>query len=74
MSTSNAYAELGGLTAPPAPRPRWESHGIDRSPGVVCEHHLFDPVSGWCGCGTRDDGKLAEGSPAWRDAVERQMP
>lgn len=71
---SETYADLGGLTAPPATRSRWGSRDIDRSPGVVCAQHMFNPVSGWCGCGTRDDGKLAEGSPAWRAELERQMP
>lgn len=75
MTVSAAYADLGGgLVSPPsAPRHR-ESRTVDRAPGLVCERHMFDPVSGWCGCGNRDDGKLAEGSPAWRAALEARMP
>lgn len=73
---SETYADLGGLVgsqiAPCTPRER-ASRTIDRSPGRVCDRHLFDPVSGWCGCGVRDDGKLAEGSPAWRAAVESAL-
>lgn len=70
MSISAAYADLGGglataaravspLPAPQAP--------------PVCSH-MFDQVSGWCGCGLRDDGAIAPGSPAWRATVERTMP
>lgn len=54
---SEAYADLGGLT--PSARPSRSGHA-----------HLFDPSSGWCGCGIRDDGQIAEGSPAWRAQVE----
>lgn len=72
---SPAYADLGGGLDPSnAPPPRRESRAVDRNPGRVCEQHMFDPVSGWCGCGIRDDGKLAEGSPAWRADVESRMP
>lgn len=78
MTVSEAYADLGGLTAPPPrrprPRSRYESTAVDYSPGRVCERHMFDPTSGWCSCGTRDDGEIADGSPAWRAAVEHTMP
>lgn len=74
---SETYADLGGLVgsqiAPCTPRER-VSRTIDRSPGRVCDRHMFDSVSGWCGCGIRDDGKLAEGSPAWRAELDRHMP
>lgn len=76
MSASDAYADLGGglqgMHRPGRHTPT--SRPITPTAGTVCTRHLFDPVSGWCGCGTRDDGKLAEGSPAWRAAVERRMP
>ncbi|MDQ1084186.1 MULTISPECIES: hypothetical protein [Microbacterium] len=53
---SETYADLGGVSA-------------RSTPLVVNGHrHRYDPLSGWCGCGTRDDGMLAEGSPAWHDA------
>lgn len=82
MSTpSRAYAELGGAVdghpMPPRIRPRgrvWPSTTIDPNPGRVCDHHLFDPQSGWCGCGLRDDGQTAPGSPAWRAAIEHHLP
>lgn len=77
-AVSETYADLGGgLRSTPAPTVRAERVHLpsaQRTPGAVCERHLFDPVSGWCGCGTRDDGKLAEGSPAWRTVVESTMP
>lgn len=76
---SETYADLGGgLSATSGgksySRSERVSRTVDTSHGRVCDRHLFDPVSGWCGCGTRDDGKLAEGSPAWRAEVERRMP
>jgi hypothetical protein len=72
---SPTYADLGGGVDAPLPRRRVrESRTIDRSPGRVCDQHMFDPVSGWCGCGLRDDGQCAPGSPAWRAAVERTLP
>lgn len=53
--TSETYADLGG--------------GVEsetRPPSLLASHrHRFDPFSGWCGCGTRDDGSLADYSPAW---------
>lgn len=52
--TSDAYADLGGGLSGTAIAPR---------PAHV---HDFHPESGWCGCGQRDTGQLAEGSPAWR--------
>ena len=86
MTTSTAYAELGGLTPPrPSTRPGVLPHEptpaantgskrvADRDTLRDCRH-LFDPLSGWCGCGLRDDGQLAEGSPAWRAAIDRTMP
>lgn len=51
---SETYADLGGA-APPQQR----ACPIGRT-------HRFDPVSGYCGCGRRDDGRLAPGSPASR--------
>lgn len=51
---SGAYADLGGAVTP------------YRSPCPVGPQHRFHPASGWCGCGLRDDGRIAEGSPAWR--------
>ncbi len=77
MSTiSPTYADLGGGLGSPPPRQKRErvSLTIDRAPGRVCDQHLFDPVSGWCGCGLRDDGQTAPGSPAWRAKVEQAMP
>lgn len=79
MTISEAYADLGGgLQSPPTPAFRQaDTSEVPRpvgTPAGVCEQHLFDPVSGWCGCGIRDDGRLAEGSPAWRAAVEARMP
>lgn len=35
---------------------------------------MFDPDSGWCTCGVRDDGADAFGSPAWRRRVESALP
>lgn len=85
-AVSEAYAELGGglqsrqtlADSPGVHQPDIsEGSGSARTlrpaPGV-CTEHLFDSASGWCGCGVRDDGKLAEGSPAWRAAVESRMP
>lgn len=81
MSISPAYAELGGgIYAPPRiqrkhpPLPSARGRPAGSSPGQVCSSHMYDPVSGWCGCGIRDDGKLAEGSPAWRASVEKALP
>lgn len=69
MTVSPAYAELGGgLSVTPLPTP-----SVSWTPPGTCKH-MFDPISGWCGCGRRDDGALAEGSPAWRAALERAMP
>lgn len=56
---SSAYADLGGGIGGgyrPPPRP------VSIPPGAVGgrEHrHIFDAVSGWCGCGRRDDGRAA---------------
>jgi hypothetical protein len=64
MRISEAYADLGG--------------GITDSPDYPSKttHHecIFDPASGWCGCGRRDDGSVAEGSPAWRSARASSPP
>jgi hypothetical protein len=54
---SNAYAELGGglgggIRLAPRPAPA-------RIQSVRTHRHSFDPVSGWCGCGRRDDGRAA---------------
>lgn len=68
---SPAYDDLGGMHAPTGRRRRsyrYPSRLIDPSPGKVCQNHIFDPQSGWCSCGTRDDGRLAPGSPAEREA------
>lgn len=79
MSTiSESYADLGGglqslQTPAAAPSVRLQRVARPSTP-ATCSGHLFDPVSGWCGCGIRDDGKLAEGSPAWRAAVESVLP
>lgn len=81
MTISPTYADLGGGLAsaaqPGTTQPRDVRHTdtilTGRPPGV-CTEHMFDPVSGWCSCGIRDDGKLAEGSPAWRAEIDRQMP
>lgn len=72
---SETYADLGGgigTAMRRAERPRMRPAA--RPAGAVCVQHMFDPVSGWCGCGIRDDGKLAEGSPAWRAELDRRMP
>jgi len=53
---SETYADLGG------------GIGTTRPPAAPGHRHRFDALSGWCGCGVRDDGALAPGSPAWRDA------
>ncbi|MGF6822416.1 hypothetical protein M2317_001320 [Microbacterium sp. ZKA21] len=76
MSISPTYADLGGGigSTTQGKRSARISRTISPVPGRVCARHMFDPVSGWCGCGTRDDGALAEGSPAWRAALERTMP
>lgn len=54
---STAWTDLGG--GQPA------VHSV----GITAKHrrHRFSPTSGWCACGLRDDGQLAEYSPAWRD-------
>lgn len=57
---SETYADLGGGTSAIRPIP---------TPGHRCRP---DPVSGWCGCGRRDDGKIAVGSPAWRALLTPQ--
>lgn len=59
-------AELIEATAPAAP--------TASVPESTCSPHMFDPVSGWCGCGVRDDGATAFGSPAWRARIEKEMP
>ena len=56
MTVSEAYADLGGGVASAATNP---------SPANR-HRHRFDQTSGYCGCGRRDDGALAPGSPAWR--------
>ncbi|MBD3942808.1 hypothetical protein IF188_13995 [Microbacterium sp. NEAU-LLC] len=68
MTISEAYADLGGgiHTTQRETLPTF-------TPPAGCRH-LYDPISGWCGCGRRNDGKLAEGSPAWRAAIDRAMP
>lgn len=72
-TTSAAYADLGGGTST-AEVPAHRSRPVDRSPGWICPQHLFDPLSGWCGCGLRDDGQTAPGSPAWRASLDKTMP
>ena len=53
--TSETYADLGGGVV-----------SETRPPNLIPSHrHRFDTFSGWCGCGTRDDGSLADYSPAW---------
>lgn len=56
--TSEAYQDLGGGLSGTA---------IAARPAHV---HNFHPESGWCGCGRRDTGEAAVGSPVWR--VEQQ--
>jgi hypothetical protein len=63
---SNAYAELGGGLGTAFARPPRPARVPQPDPPVHV--HRFHPESGWCGCGCRDDGSLAEGSPAWRAA------
>ena len=68
MSTSTAYAELGGgLSGSQRPAPSIE-RGVHWLHTPSEHRHEFHPESGWCGCGQRDTGQLAEGSPAWRAA------
>lgn len=61
--TSETYADLGG---------GMESE--TRPPNFLDGHrHRFAPLSGWCPCGTRDDGQVAEYSPAWRAARRERI-
>lgn len=63
---SETYADLGGgirsYTQRPAARivPQRARHSDEPH---VCR---FEQPSGYCACGIRDDGTLAEDSPAWR--------
>lgn len=57
--TSETYADLGGGAVASEMRPAFGHDG---------HRHRFDPLSGWCVCGTRDDGQVAEYSPAWHAA------
>lgn len=59
--TSEAWADLGGGI-------RTVEKGM-QSPHT--HEHTYAP-SGWCTCGTRDDGQLAEWSPAWLAARDRK--
>lgn len=52
--SSETYADLGGGVA------------SEIRPSVDGHRHRFALLSGWCACGTRDDGQTAEYSPAWR--------
>lgn len=61
---SNAYAELGGGIGSAYVRPPRPAVAVRPHPPV--HRHRFDAVSGWCGCGKRDDGPVAEFSPAAR--------
>ncbi|GAA2533202.1 hypothetical protein GCM10009860_11550 [Microbacterium mitrae] len=77
---SEAYADLGGgLSAAQdashqgSPNSAYPEAQPSSAPSGVCVSHLFNPVSGWCGCGLRDDGKVAEGSPAWRAKVDAKL-
>lgn len=65
MTASEAYVDLGGgLRSTPQRR---STARLPRQTAANYEPHecRFDAVSGWCGCGRRDDGQIAEGSPAW---------
>lgn len=78
MTRSEAWADLGGIVESdelPTPRPTRprRARRID-DPRPVHEEHMFDPDSGWCTCGVRDDGADAFGSPAWRRRVESALP
>lgn len=79
MTVSEAYADLGGglsraTAATDAPR-RFNMVEAKETPGLhALGWHMFDPISGWCGCGQRDDGATAPGSPAWRAEVEQALP
>lgn len=77
---SEAYADLGGgLRATQSTAGQGSPDSASppaqptTAPSGACVSHLFNPVSGWCGCGLRDDGKVAEGSPAWRAKVEARL-
>lgn len=64
--SSEAWADLGGGRRPGVTvRRRVSDKAAHRAHGP----HTFDPQSGWCGCGLRDTGEAAEGSPAWREAL-----
>lgn len=68
MTISDAYADLGGGTST-APDTGVSSDTPVQSGHLPRTHrHRFDHASGWCGCGARDSGELAEGSIAWRAA------
>lgn len=54
--TSEAFADLGG------------QRGASKRPEIPGHRHRNEDGSHWCRCGARDDGLLAEGSPAWRYA------
>lgn len=53
---SETYSDLGGGTTATPPR----------SECPTGRRHRYDPTSGYCGCGRRDDGRVAPGSPAAR--------
>ena len=70
MTRSSAYADLGGgMPEEPAYGPATRSPRI--RPGENGHWHTFDSGSGWCPCGVRDTGEIAQGSPAWRAQIER---
>lgn len=76
---SEAWADLGGGIATAhgqvghLPHLPGRPDDADASPAPP-HNHMYNPVSGWCGCGLRDDGQVAEGSPAWRERITRIMP
>lgn len=55
---SSAYAELGGgIGSAALLQPRRRSGRASITVDAPAHRHSFDPVSGWCGCGRRDDGR-----------------
>lgn len=60
----------GGLESPPerlaAPGAAHLGMPPHPPPGT---RHDFDPISGWCPCGLRDDGKTVPGSPVRRAQI-----
>ncbi len=66
---SEAWADLGGGLAPPERRARGQL--VPRGPHVL---HSFDPASGYCACGLRDDGRVGDGTPAARNPETAETP